>query len=146
MTKKSVEDYLMEGIHGPRRPLEEERRKFLGTLRERIVLALTIEQVMTDAGIQKLSEAMKKHPNTKLLINGQVSYRFSAAEKAVAREYNIPYTVISHETHETDIGAVLTYDHAINKENIYLKEEIEESSEEEEMKPSFFSRLKQWFS
>src|SRR5690625_3162063 len=146
MTKKSVEDYLMEGIHGPRRPLEEERRIFLGTLRERIVLALTVEQVMTDSGIQKLSEAMKKHPQTKLLLNGQVSYRFSAAEKEIAREHNIPYTVISHEIYETDIGAVLTYDHAINKENIFLEEEKQEESEEQEEKTSLFDRIKQWFS
>src|SRR5690625_6063782 len=108
MGKKNVEDYLTEGIHGPRRPLEAERRKYLGTLRERIVIALTIGQVMTDSGIQKLEEAMKEHPDTQLLINGKVSYRFSSAEKSLARKYSIPYTVITNEEYETDIGAVLT--------------------------------------
>lgn len=146
MGKKNVEDYLMEGIHGPKRPLEAERKKFLGTLRERIVLALTISQVMSDSGIKKLEEAMKKHPDTKLLINGQVSYRFSSAEKSLARKYNIPYTVISNEEYETDIGAVLTYDHAINKENIFIQEETEDEKESTEDSSSFLSRLKNWFS
>lgn len=147
MGKKNVEDYLMEGIHGPRRPLEAERKRFLGTLRERIVLALTIGQVMTDEGIEALEKAMQQHPKTKLIINGRISYRFSAKEKELARKYNIPYTVIADEESETDIGAVLTYDYAINKEHIFLEErKSDERKTEETKKQSFLSRLKNWFS
>jgi len=147
MGKKNVDDYLTEGIHGPRRPLEAERRKFLGTLRERIVLALTISQVMTDSGIKKLEEVMKEHPDTKLMINGQVSYRFSSAEKSLARKYNIPYTVITNEEYETNIGAVLAYDYAINKENIFLQEdEDKETDEHMEKNSSLLVRFKNWFS
>lgn len=146
MGKKNVEDYLTEGIHGPRRPLEAERRKYLGTLRERIVIALTIGQVMTDSGIQKLEEAMKEHPDTQLLINGKVSYRFSSAEKSLARKYNIPYTVITNEEYETDIGAVLTYDHAINKEVIFIQEEKDEEEKERSDDSTLLSRIKNFFS
>lgn len=147
MHKKSVEDYLKEGIHGPRRPLEGERRKFLGTLRERIVLALTIEQVMSDSGLRKLEETMRKHPDTKLLINGHVSFRFTNEEKALARKYNIPYTVITNEEHDTNIGAVLTYDYAINKENIFI-EDLNEQKEREANQDnlSFLQRIKNYFS
>jgi len=146
MSKKNVDDYITEGIYGTRRPKEAERQHFLGTLRERIVIALTIGQVMTDSGITKLEEAMKEHRDTKLLINGQVSHRFLSAEKGLANKYNIPYTVISNEEYETDIGAVLTYDHAIDKENIYIEdEEVEKKEEEEEETDSFFSTIKNWF-
>lgn len=144
MGKKNVDDYITEGIYGTRRPKEAERQHFLGTLRERIVIALTIGQVMTDSGITKLEEAMKEHRDTKLLINGQVSHRFLSAEKDLANKYNIPYTVISNEEYETDIGAVLTYDHAIDKENIYIEDEEVEKKEEEET-DSFFSTIKNWF-
>jgi len=144
MSKKNVDDYITEGIYGTQRPKEAERRHFLGTLRERIVIALTIGQVMTDSGITKLEEAMKEHRDTKLLINGQVSNRFLAAEKDLANKYNIPYTVISNEEYETDIGAVLTYDHAIDKENIYIEDEEVENKKEEET-DSLFSTIKNWF-
>lgn len=148
MSGKNVEDYLNEGIYGKRRPKEAERLQYLGTLRERIVLALTIGQVMTDSGVDALDEAMKKHPDTTLLINGRVSHRFLQREKAVANKHNVPYTVISNEEVETDIGAVLTYDHAVNIENIFLEEkkadeESEQKSKEENK--SFFSRLKNRF-
>src|SRR5690554_202349 len=146
MNKKNVDDYLTEGMYGTSRPKEAERQKFLGTLRERIVIALTIGQVMTDSGISILEEAMKKHhTDTQLLINGSVSHRFLTEEKALANKYNIPYTVISNENVETDIGAVLTYSSAINKENIFIAEESVEEITEPEKSESFFAKLKNWF-
>lgn len=148
MTKRNVDDYLQEGIYGLRRPKEAEREKYLGTLRERIVLVLTIGQVMTDSGIDALDRAMKEHPDTKLLINGQVSSRFLDREKAVARKYNIPYTIVSNEDIDTKVGAVLTYDHAVNIEHIYVEELEKEEAEKERTKKesnSLFTRVRKWF-
>lgn len=147
MSKKNVDTYITEGIHGVRLPKEEERIRFLGTLRERIVIALTIGQVMSDSGLKKLEEAMQQHPGTRLIMNGHVTHRFLTEEKALATRYNIPYTTITNEENDTDIGAVLTYDYAINKEEIFIKEEEprqEEMPEEKEEK-TVLSRLKNWF-
>ncbi|OZU88909.1 hypothetical protein CIL03_07765 [Virgibacillus indicus] len=147
MSKKSVDDYLTEGIYGTRRPKEAEREQFLGTLRERIVLALTKGQVMSDKGLNALEEAMKKNKGAELLINGQVAYKFLKEEKALAKKYNIAYTTITDNENETDIGAVLTYDHAIDKEEIFMKEqETEEYEKEPEKSESLLSKLKNWLS
>lgn len=146
MSKKGVDDYLTEGMYGLRRPKEAERSHFLGTLRERIVIALTVGQVMTDSGIIQLEEALKVHRDTKLLINGQVSHRFLSAEKELANKYHVPYTVVTNEEHETEIGAVLTYDHAIHKENIYIEDdETDKETVEEGRSGSLFSVIKNWF-
>jgi len=150
MSKKNVDDYLTEGMYGVRLPKEEERVHFLGTLRERIVIALTIGQVMTDSGIKKLEEAMQSNPKAKLIINGHVSYRFLKEEKALASKYNIPHTTITTEVNATDIGAVLTYDYAIDREVIFIEDEPEpqevEKEEETEKDVTFISKLKNWFS
>lgn len=146
MSGKEVNDYLTEGMYGTRLPKEEERKRYLGTLRERIVLALTIGQVMSDKGIEKLEEAMKANNGAKLFINGQVSTRFMTEEKKLANKYNIPYTIITDETNETDIGAVLAFDYAIDKEDIFIKEtQKEDESKIEEKNNSFFSKMKNWF-
>lgn len=148
MTKRTVDDYIQDGIHGVRRPKEAEREKYLGTLRERIVLVLTIGQVMTDSGIDALDQAMKEHPNTRLLINGRVPHRFLDREKAVARKHNIPYTIVSNEEVETKVGAVLTYDYAVNIENIYVDEKVDEREEKKRVKKeenSLFTRVRKWF-
>ncbi|MUK89444.1 DUF1694 domain-containing protein [Ornithinibacillus sp. L9] len=147
MANKNVEDYLTEGIHGTRLPKQGERDYFLGTLRERIVLALKIGQIMTNKGLGKLEEEMQKHKDAKLIFNGHVASKFLKAEKELADQYNIPYTVVTNEETDTDIGAVLTYDYAIDKEDIFLDEEEELDSEEEanEAPTSFLSKIKQWF-
>lgn len=145
MTKKNVDDYLTEGMYGVRRPKEHERMRFLGTLRERIVIALSIGQVMSDSGLKKLEEAMQQHPNTKLILNGHVSYRFLREEKKLANRYHIPYTTVTNEDAKTEIGAVLTYDYAINKEEIFIKEEPKDKREEKEKDKSFLSVIKRLF-
>lgn len=145
MGNKNVEDYLTEGIYGAKQTKKSERKQFLGTIRERIVIALTKGQVMTDKGIRKLGEAMKANNDTKLLINGHVSSKFLKEEKALADKYNIPYTVVTNKDSDTDIGAVLTYDYAIDKENIFVEEDLEKEPNQKQPE-SFFSKVKRWFS
>lgn len=149
MSKKNVDDYLTEGMYGTRLPKDHERKQFLGTLRERIVLALTKGQVMSNKGLEQLEKAMKENPDTKLIINGHVSYRFLTEEKKIANKYNIPHSTITDEdAKDTDIGAVLTYDYAIDKEEIFIKEEPEQTKQEpveEKSQPSLISKIKKWF-
>lgn len=145
MSKKNVDDYLTEGIYGNRRPKEEEREQFLGTLRERIVIVLTKGQVMSDKGLEELEEAMKRNTDAKLLINGHVAYRFLKEEKSLADTYSIAYTTITNKENDTDIGAVLTYDYAIDKEEIFIESEPEEKDEDTNETTSFFSKMRQWF-
>ncbi|HLQ73197.1 MAG TPA: YueI family protein [Bacillota bacterium] len=148
MGHKDVEDYLNDGIHGVKLPKDDERKQYLGTLRERIVLALTIGQVMTDSGIQTLEEQMKKHPSSKLLINGKVAYRFLAEEIKVANTHNIPYTIVADEENDTDVGAVLTKDYAVNQKEIYLVKDRTHEQEyvEQNEKKSLLTAIKQFFS
>lgn len=145
MSNKNVEDYLTDGIYGARRPKESERVHYLGTLRERIILALTKGQVMTDSGLATLEEAMKKNKDAKLLINGHVAYRFLKEEKALANKYNIPYTSVTNEESDTNIGAILTYDYAIDKEDIFIAEDTKVVDEAAAEPKSFISKLKKWF-
>lgn len=142
--KKKAEDYLNDGIYGVRKPKHAERLQYLGTLRERVVLALTKGQVMSDKGLGKLEEAMQEHRDTKLLINGHFSSRFLKHEKELANKYNIPYTSILDEESDTEIGAVLACDYAIDKENIFMEDDEETKNKKEEPK-SLLAKIKQWF-
>lgn len=143
MTKKNVDDYLTEGIYGSRQTKRSERKQFLGTIRERIVIALTKGQVMSDKGLAHLEQAMKENQEAKLLMNGDVSHKFLKEEKELADKYTIPYTEVSNEEADTDIGAVLAYDYAIDKEQIFIEDDQEEEEQPEDN--SFFSKIKRWF-
>lgn len=148
MTKKSVDDYLTDGMYGVRRPKEAERMHYLGTLRERIVIILTKGQVMTDNSLRELEAAIKAYPDATLLINGNIAYRFSKKEKEIAKKHNIPFTVITNEKTDTDIGAVLTCDYAIDKEYIFIQDEKEKKkpTPKHVENASLFTKIKNWFS
>ena len=57
-------------MYGPKETNPDERRKYLGTLRERIEIALTKAQVMEDEIHKEVELALKNHPNLNLLLNG----------------------------------------------------------------------------
>ena len=58
---KNIDDYIQQGIYGPRETKPDERRKFLGTIRERIVIALTQEQVREKGIYTQVEEAIKEN-------------------------------------------------------------------------------------
>lgn len=142
---KKVEDYLNDGIYGVRMPKQDERIHYLGTLRERVVLVLTKGQVMSDKAIRQLEQAMQEHPDTKLLLNGHIPYRFFEREKELALKYHIPYSNVTNEQSDSDIGAVLTYDYAIDKENIFVDDDEAIENNKKDEPQSFFTRMKEWF-
>ncbi|WP_173917632.1 YueI family protein [Halobacillus sp. Marseille-Q1614] len=132
MKKPNVDDYLQEGIYGSRQTKPAERKRYLGTLRERVVLVLTKGQVMQKAGLNELSQAMKEYKDAKLLLNGKVSYRFRKPYRKVADQNRIRHTTVSNQDAETDLGAILTVDYAIEKDEVELK--TPEKSESESSK------------
>ncbi len=121
MTESKVEEYLKQGIYGPKETNPGERRQFLGTIRERIEIALTKAQVMEDELYIEIERAMKKHPSLQLLLNGEIDYRFLSKYIGLANQQQIPFTIVTNKDHQTDIGLVLTHEDAVNKEEIYVK-------------------------
>lgn len=149
MAKKSTEDYLKEGIYGVKKPKQAERNRYLGTLRERIVLAFTIGQVMQQKGLPQLEEAMKQYPDAHLLLNGQISSVYFRKVKALASRLGISYTSVANEEVETDIGAVLAVGQAIELEQIFIEEQQEEPRSqtlETDQATGILGKIKGWFS
>ncbi|GIO23270.1 YueI family protein [Oceanobacillus sp. J11TS1] len=132
MSKKNVDDYLQEGMYGSRLPKERERKKYLGTLRERIAFVLTVGEVMANKGLPELESQLKQHPKAELLMNGNIPYRFLKEEKALADRYSISHTTISSQENDTEIGVVLTYSYAVDIEHISLQDIEDTSAREKE--------------
>lgn len=148
MAKKTVEDILEQGIYGPKEINPEERRKFLGTLRERIVLALFSAQVRGEHVQPELVDEMKRNSGARLYMNGTIDYTYLSKYIKVANQYGIPYKMVTNQGRNTDIGLVLAYDHAVDKENIYIEEgntQKQQVNAPGENQTSFFSKLKAWF-
>ena len=145
LSKPTIDDYLENGIYGQKQTKPDERRKFLGTLRERIVIALTQSQVREKGIYKEVQDQLKKHPDAKLLLNGNMSYTFLSKYIKLADTYHVSFSMVTNKEIETDIGLVLAYDHAIDQEEIYVQkksEKVMEAKAKSKPKKSLFSSIK----
>ncbi|MDE3840816.1 DUF1694 domain-containing protein [Bacillus methanolicus] len=134
LPKQNVDDYIQQGIHGPKETKPDERRKFLGTLRERIVVALTQQQVRENGIYKEAETLMMENPKAHLYLNGNMDYSHLSKYIKVAKKYKIESTIVANKDHDTEIGLVLAYDHAIDKEDIYLSKQKEEKQQSQKGK------------
>ncbi|MFC4402110.1 YueI family protein [Gracilibacillus xinjiangensis] len=120
---KKLDDYIQEGIYGQKEINPDERRAFLGSLRERVILVLKQSEVRGSKGLEELEKAIKLYPDAKILMNGDMNFRFFKPYRELANRLKVTYTSVTDRESTTDYGLVLTMDYAIDKEEIFLKEE-----------------------
>ncbi|MCU9614324.1 YueI family protein [Caldibacillus lycopersici] len=117
----NLDDYITQGVYGAKELKPDERRRFLGTLRERIVVVLTEVQVYEAAVYKEIEEEMKRHPQTRMYLNGEIPYKILSKYVQIANKRNIPFTIVENKGYDTDIGLVLAYESkAIDKEEIFI--------------------------
>lgn len=123
MSRLKVEDYLEQGIYGPKEIKPGERKEFLGTLRERVVIVLKKSQVFELNVYPEIEQMMKRHPHSNLFLNGQMDYQYLGKYIKLAMSHNIPYKIVLNKDHDSDLGLVLAEKNAINKEEIYIEKQ-----------------------
>jgi uncharacterized protein YueI len=142
LSKQSVDEILQQGIQGPKEIKPDEKRKFLGTFRERIIIALKNNQVMENDIYPQVESCMMENKVAHLFLNGNISYEKLSKYVKLAKKYKIEHTIVTNKEHDTEIGLVLAMDHAIDKEEIYIVEkEPEPAKPPRQEKPSIFSKL-----
>lgn len=144
MDKPKVEDYLMQGIYGKKEINPQEKKKYLGTFRERVVIALTQSQVREKEIFKEVEEAMKKNEDGKLLLNGHMEYGAISKYIDLCNKLNVKYTIVTNKEYNSEYGLILAKDYAVNNENIFV--ETKKISYKEVKKPkkgvlSFFSKV-----
>ncbi|MEH7501636.1 YueI family protein [Neobacillus drentensis] len=142
MKKTTVDEVLQQGIYGPLETKPDERRKFLGTLRERIVVALTKSQVGETAVYTQVEQNMKEKPQSHLFLNGNMNYGDLSKYVKLATKYKIEHTLVTNKEHDSEIGLVLAMDHAIDKEDIYITKKVPAQQQEiKKENKGFFSKI-----
>jgi uncharacterized protein YueI len=143
VSKPTIDDYLENGMYGQKQTKPDERRKFLGSLRERIVIALTQNQVREKKVYQQVEDSLKEHPGAKLLLNGNMKYAYLTKYIKLANQQGISFSMVTNKESQTDIGLLLVYDHAVNKEEIYVMNQSDKPvNKAKPKKKSMFSKIK----
>lgn len=123
MTPKSVDDYIQEGIYGAKEINPEERSMFLGTFRERIELALTTGQVIAPNIYSQVENILKVKPGLEMLLNGTITYPHLSKYIKLANQYKAPFTIVQNEEKETSMGLLLAHKTAVDKDEIFIRDE-----------------------
>lgn len=146
----NLDDYMQKGMYGAKETKPEERRKFLSTLRERVVIALQQSQVMEPSPYMEIIDAMKQNPGAKLYLNGHLDYSYLSKYIKEANQAHMEYTIVTNKEADSEIGLLIAYDHAINKEYIYIGEQKTDIAAEEptkaNQKKGLFKTIGKWFS
>jgi uncharacterized protein YueI len=145
LTESKIDDYLQQGIHGAKETKPDERRRFLSTLRERVVVALTQEQVRDKSVYPEVEALMHDHNKAHLFLNGNLSYPFLSKYIAVAKKLSVEFTIVTNKEHDSDLGLVLALEDAIDKEEIFIKKVQPQIEKVEKKKKSFLSTFQNLF-
>ncbi|MEW9501909.1 YueI family protein [Jeotgalibacillus marinus] len=138
--KKNVDDYLQEGIYGAKDTLPDERRMYLGTIRERIELVLLQNQLREDELYPEVEQAIKAYPDIHLYLNGNMAYRFLSKYIQLASNTNASYTVVTNKEHNSPYGLVAAHGAAVEREEIDIQKRTSKD-DKNKSKGSFFSKL-----
>lgn len=137
----NIDDYLQQGIYGQKQTNPDERRKFLGSLRERVVIALKQPQMREDGTYPQVEEALKANSKAHLYLNGNMNYSYLSKYIKLASGYKVEYTIVTNKEHNSEIGLVLAYDYAIDKPEIFVKRQTVKAETKKAKKGSLFAKL-----
>ncbi|WP_246943279.1 YueI family protein [Bacillus pinisoli] len=141
--KPSIDEYLQQGIYGTKEIKPEERNKFLGTLRERVVVVLTQPQVREPGTYKEVEDLIKEHTKATLYLNGNMDYKYLSDYMSLSSKYGTNYSIVTNKKINTELGLVLAYDYAVEKENIYITQNDDRASDKQEQNlfSKFFKNL-----
>lgn len=146
MANKDPNDYLQKGQYGLKQTLPDERRKFLGSLRERTYLVVSLEQIETKQAEQAFTEEFKQHPDGSLLLNGTYDMSTYTHLIQLSKRAEIAFTFVANEKAEhSPYAAIFTAAEAVNEPLIQLDEKYplpeKNTPQKKEKKKSFFKRF-----
>lgn len=124
MKEESVDFYLRQGIFGHAETKPDERRMFLGSLRERALLALTKGQVSRNKPYQEVEQVLKANRQASLLLNGELSYASYSQYVKMANAAGCSFKVVNHHEAHSPFGLIIEMPGAVNQEHIYIEDEL----------------------
>ncbi|WP_353893150.1 YueI family protein [Proteinivorax hydrogeniformans] len=120
-SKDPLEQALLkgQGISGLK---ADEKRVFLGQYRERVIIALSTDQVEHPGTYPEVNEAIKHPRASKLILNRHADLDKASEYIELARKESIEFTTISSMQKDTHIGLIVAADNAVDIEDVFVED------------------------
>lgn len=116
-----MDPHVSAGIYGTPKINPDEQRHYLGTFRERVYVAQTVETFADPQYLPTWLDQMQAHPDAILLLNGNLESDDLSVYMKLASKAQVGFTLKTDATYSTDdtaIAAVLTAREAVNIDQV----------------------------
>ena len=120
--KDKLEQRLDIGMHGVPELKHDEKIFYLGEFRERVIKCLTKKQVVQTFIYPEIEQALRHKQSSKMLINGDLSPKFTSKYLKLAHQIGKPYTIIHNPEFKGESGLVVISNEAVEVKDIEVKE------------------------
>lgn len=112
--KNELEKTISSSFQGTFQLKKEERNLHLGQFRERVLKALTLEQVEERVIYPEIRQALAEEKATKLIIDARASAEAEERYRTEARKFAVPFLSLSSPEFKGSIGLVVVSDEAVD--------------------------------
>ncbi|WP_407894123.1 DUF1694 domain-containing protein [Lacticaseibacillus sp. N501-2] len=126
MAEQDPTDRLMQSLNGNPQTLPDQRRLYLGSLRERVALAITNAESSAATTLPAFVAALKAYANDttyKVLLNGKADIAKTAPYMKAVKAQGLAFTLVNDDTASLDpqrFFLLVVNQHAINVADIAL--------------------------
>lgn len=121
MQNKSKLDRTIEyGIQGIPELRPEERRKWLGEFRERVILGLTVEQSYMEEALYYAEDALNDRMAKVIIVNQNIAMDVIAKYMRLAKKIGKEFKSIATDNEEA-MGVVVVSHEAVERENVEVE-------------------------
>lgn len=142
---ENVQNRLDQSMNGGTPKINpDEQRRYLGTFKERVILAIPIAEVMNPAAMTAVEKTVKNHPDLTIIINGNISASKQSPYIKIAAKNNAKFTLNTDQIYGTkpaDYAVVVADKDAVNQADIEFHQPAPTSQPQTAPKKSFWKKL-----
>lgn len=116
-----LEQALRTGIHGTPQLRPDEKRQFLGFFRERVIQAVTFQQIQTADGLKIMEEALGDPRGVELVIHKKARTR-AMPLIVQARKKNLDFTIVYNPNLRGEVAVLLVARDAVDVPVLYSEQ------------------------
>ncbi|HHT69213.1 MAG TPA: YueI family protein [Firmicutes bacterium] len=116
-----LEKAVHVGIHGTPQLRPDEKRRYLGFFRERVIQAVTFEQIQTAEGMKVMEEALGDSRGVELVIHKRARTR-AMPLVVQARKQGLDFTIVSNPNLQGDVAVLLVARDAVDVPVLYSEQ------------------------
>ncbi len=115
--KSDLEKKVEQGLYGPPEIKKEEKNRYLGEFKERVIKYLTYDQVMEKGTYPQIMKAINNKKAKKLIIDRNVDMDYAQDYINLARKNNLDFKRVDSPEFKGEIALVVVSDRAVDIKN-----------------------------